>query len=92
LEADHPGNGVLIARLFTKGRRSRVRRVGYGPSVAEQIVLAYLPAGFAVEGTQILVEYFGEHLPLTVRSTDRRSIFDPNKERLRGRTAQPAHA
>jgi glycine cleavage system aminomethyltransferase T len=68
-----------------KGRRSRVRRVGYGPSVGKQIVLAYLPPRVADIGASVLVEYFGEHFPMTVRSTDRTSLFDPLKERVRNR-------
>lgn len=68
-----------------KGRRSRVRRVGFGPSVGKQIVLGYLPHSAAVTGASVLVEYFGEHFPMTVRSTDRTSLFDPLKERVRNR-------
>ncbi len=68
-----------------KGRRSRVRRVGYGPSVGKQIVLAYLPPSAAEVGAKVLIEYFGEHFPMTVRSIDRTSVFDPLKERVKNR-------
>ena len=68
-----------------KGRRSRVRRVGYGPSVGQQIVLAYLPPNAAEVGAKVLVEYFGEQFPMTVRSIDRTSVFDPLKERVKNR-------
>jgi glycine cleavage system aminomethyltransferase T len=68
-----------------KGRRSRVRRVGYGPSVGKQIVLAYLPPSAAEVGAKVLIEYFGEQFPMTVRSIDRTSLFDPLKERVRNR-------
>jgi heterotetrameric sarcosine oxidase gamma subunit len=80
-----PATGEVF--VDAKGRRSRVRRVGYGPSVGQQIVLAYLPAGAAEVGAKVLVEYFGEQFPMTVRSIDRTSVFDPLKERVRNRPA-----
>jgi len=71
-----------------KGRHCRVRRVGYGPSVSAQIVLGYLPANFAMINNKVLVEYFGERFALTVRSTDRTSLFDPHRQRVRGPPAE----
>jgi glycine cleavage system aminomethyltransferase T/glycine/D-amino acid oxidase-like deaminating enzyme len=76
-----PETGSVL--VDAKGRRCRVRRVGYGPSVGEQIVMGYLPREWAQIGVQVMVEYFGEHFPLTVRSTDRTSLFDPDKRRVR---------
>ena len=39
---------------------------GSGPSVGKHLLMAYLPPEQAVEGTQLLVEYFGERYPVTV--------------------------
>ena len=86
---DPVSKSVLID---AKGRRSRVRRVGYGPSVGEQIVMGYLPRAFARIGGQVLVEYFGEHYALTVRSADRTSLFDPDKKRVRKAESVVSHS
>ncbi len=75
-----------------KGRRGRIRRVGYGPSVGKQIVLGYLPPGAAQVGAKVLVEYFGARFPMTVRSVDRTSLFDPLKERVRNRRSDTVAA
>lgn len=76
-----PKSGAVLTDA--KGRRSRVRRVGFGPSLGEQIALAYLPPAFAKIGQQVLIEYFGEQFPATVRSIDRTSLFDPENLRIR---------
>ena len=49
-----------------KGRRSFVTSAGSGPSVGKHILFSYLPPEFAVAGTKLLVEYFGERYPVTV--------------------------
>ena len=49
-----------------KGRRSFVTSAGSGPSVGKHILLSYLPPEYAVVGTKLQVEYFGERYPVTV--------------------------
>ena len=49
-----------------KGRRSFVTSAGSGPSVGRHILLSYLPPEYAVAGTKLQVEYFGERYPVTV--------------------------
>ena len=67
-----------------KGRPSYVTSAGNGPSVGSYLLLAYLPAELAVEGAGLLVEYMHEHFPVTVASTTRAGVFDPQDARMRG--------
>ena len=67
-----------------KGRRSYVTSAGAGPSLGTYILLAYLPPGHAVEGSQELaVEYMTEHHPVTVAVAGATPIFDPENARIR---------
>jgi glycine cleavage system aminomethyltransferase T/glycine/D-amino acid oxidase-like deaminating enzyme len=65
------------------GRSSYVTSAGYGPSVGKHLLLAYLPPEHAVEGTELLVEYMGEHYPVQVAVAGRRPLFDPDDTRMR---------
>jgi heterotetrameric sarcosine oxidase gamma subunit len=81
------GEPVLSAageRLVdAKGRPSYVTSAGSGPSVGRHLLMAYLPAGHAVEGGSLLVEYMGEHYPVTVARAGSTPLFDPSNERIR---------
>jgi glycine cleavage system aminomethyltransferase T/glycine/D-amino acid oxidase-like deaminating enzyme len=66
-----------------KGRRSYVTSAGSGPSIGKHILMAYLPPEQAVEGTRLLVEYFGERYPVTVAVAGSTPLFDPGNERIR---------
>jgi glycine cleavage system aminomethyltransferase T len=57
-----------------------VTSAGFGYSVGESLVYAYLPAGCAREGTMVEVEYFGDRFPAAVVSEPR---WDPEGARLR---------
>jgi glycine cleavage system aminomethyltransferase T len=57
-----------------------VTSAGFGYSVGESLVYAYLPAGCAEEGTRVEVEYFGDRFPAVVVSEPR---WDPEGARLR---------
>ena len=46
--------------------------------------MAYLPPTYAVEGTKLVVEYFGEHYPVTVAVAGSRPLFDPENLRIKG--------
>ncbi len=65
------------------GRPSYVTTAGAGPSVGKHILLAYLPTEHATEGNELLVEYMGEHYPVTVRSNTRNGVFDPDDTRMK---------
>jgi glycine cleavage system aminomethyltransferase T/glycine/D-amino acid oxidase-like deaminating enzyme len=64
------------------GRRSFVTSAGSGPSIGKHILLAYLPPQQAVEGNKLLVEYLGEHYPVTVDIVGATPPFDPKNERI----------
>ena len=66
-----------------KGRRSFVTSAGSGPSVGKHILFSYLPPEFAVAGTKLLVEYFGERYPVTVDVVGSTPLFDPENARVR---------
>jgi heterotetrameric sarcosine oxidase gamma subunit len=66
-----------------KGRPSYVTSAGSGPSVGKHLLMAYLPAPYAVEGGRLLVEYMGEQYPVTVAVAGSTPLFDPANERIR---------
>jgi glycine cleavage system aminomethyltransferase T/glycine/D-amino acid oxidase-like deaminating enzyme len=81
------GEPVLSAsgdRLVdAKARPSYVTSAGSGPSVGAHLLMAYLPAGRAVEGAPLRVEYLGEQFPVTVARVGATPLFDPANERIR---------
>lgn len=66
------------------GRPSYVTSAGPGPSVDSYLLMAYLPPEHAVIGNELLVHYMGQRYPVTVASTDRTSLFDPDNTRMMG--------
>jgi glycine cleavage system aminomethyltransferase T/glycine/D-amino acid oxidase-like deaminating enzyme len=67
----------------SKGRRSFVTSAGAGPSVGKHILMSYVPPELANVGEHLLVEYMGEHFPVTVAVADSTPLFDPGNERVR---------
>jgi glycine cleavage system aminomethyltransferase T len=65
------------------GRNAYVTSAGYGPSVGKHILLAYLPPDHAHVGAPLLVEYFGEHYPVTVAVVGATPLFDPENARMK---------
>ena len=59
------------------GRRSFTTSIAYGPSIGQNIALAYLPWSHAQEGRKLIVEYFGETYPVEVAAVGYRSLYDP---------------
>jgi glycine cleavage system aminomethyltransferase T len=66
-----------------RGRTSYVTSAGSGPSVGKHVLLSYLPAEHAIEGTKLAVEYLGEQYPVTVAVVGSRPLFDPENARVR---------
>ena len=64
-------------------RPSYVTSAGSGPSVGKHILMGYLPPEHAVEGHKLLVQYMGEHYPVTVEVVGARPLFDPDNTRIR---------
>src|SRR5580693_3554861 len=81
------GEPILTAageRLVdAKGRPSYVTSAGSGPSVGKHLLMAYLPASYAVEGGSLFVEYMGEAYPVTVAVAGSTPLFDPENSRIR---------
>jgi glycine cleavage system aminomethyltransferase T/glycine/D-amino acid oxidase-like deaminating enzyme len=73
-----PDGSRLVDAL---GRPSYVTSAGSGPSVGRHLLMAYLPPSVAGVGTPLLVEYLGEHYPVTVASHG--AVFDQAGERMR---------
>jgi glycine cleavage system aminomethyltransferase T/glycine/D-amino acid oxidase-like deaminating enzyme len=73
------GESITDAR----GRRAYVTSAGAGPSIGKHILMSYLPPEHAEVGCQLLVQYMGEHYPVTVASTDSTPVFDPENSRVR---------
>src|SRR5699024_1718868 len=65
------------------GRRAYVTSAGSAPSLGKHVLMAYLPPVQAVVGNALLVEYLGEHYPVTVAANDATPLFDPDNERIR---------
>jgi glycine cleavage system T protein len=53
---------------------------GYGYSVRESIVYAYLPLEYTKPGTELDIEFFGEHVKATVQKMP---LWDPEGERIK---------
>ncbi|NED94139.1 FAD-dependent oxidoreductase [Phytoactinopolyspora alkaliphila] len=75
-----PTGERIVDRL---GRPSYVTSAGAGPSVDAYLLMAYLPAELAVEGTSLLVQYMGERYPVTVARAGRVPLFDPDDARMK---------
>lgn len=67
-----------------KGRSSYVTSAGSGPSVGKHLLMSYLPPEYAVEGTELRVEYFGDQYPVVVAVAGSMPLFDPGNERMKG--------
>jgi glycine cleavage system aminomethyltransferase T len=64
------------------GRRSFVTSAGSAPSVGKHVLMSYLPPQYAKEGTKLIVEYLGDHYPVTVAVAGATPLFDPKNERI----------
>jgi glycine cleavage system aminomethyltransferase T len=67
----------------TRGRRSYASSIVYGPSVGQNIALAYLPVDYAEEGRELALEYFHERYPLRVEAVGYRALYDPDNARMK---------
>ena len=72
---DPDTNEVLVDEL---GRYSYATSIAYGPSVGKNIALAYLPHSYAVEGRELVLEYFNEPFPVSVEAVGCKGLYDPD--------------
>lgn len=77
---DLQGNPLVDAH----GRRSYVTSAGGGPTIGKHILMSYLSPEQAKVGTKLLVEYFGEHYPVTVAAVGATPLLDPENARIKG--------
>lgn len=68
--------------IDSHGRRSYVTSAGSAPSIGKHVLMTYLPTDKAVIGAKFLVEYLGEHYPVTVAGVGATPLFDPANERI----------
>ncbi len=66
----------------SQGRRAYTTSAAYGPSVGKHLLMAYVPHSHAETGRKLLVEYFGEHYPVTLE-TFSDALYDPTQARVR---------
>ena len=71
---DPETNEVLVD---SQGRRSYMTSIAYGPSVGKNIGLGYLPYEYAVEGKELVMEYFNEPFPIKVEAVGCKALYDP---------------
>nr|MBX2825902.1 hypothetical protein [Gammaproteobacteria bacterium] len=72
LDADT--NEVLVD---SQGRRSYTTSIAYGPSLQQNIALAYLPNAYCTVGRKLAIEYFGEVYPVEVAAVGYTPLYDP---------------
>ncbi len=71
-----PGTQKVLADSL--GRRSYSTSIAFGPSVGNNIVMGYLPAAYAEDGRELLIEYFGETYPARVTAVGCKGLYDPD--------------
>ena len=64
----------------SKGRRSYISSIAFGPTIGKNIGLGYLPADFCEEGRELLTEYLGEQFTLRVAAVGYRPLYDPENK------------
>ena len=74
-----PDGGIITD---SHGRRSYVTSAGSAPSLGKHVLISYLPPQHAKIGEKLVVEYLGEHYPVTVASVSSTPLFDAKNERI----------
>ena len=66
--------------IDSKGRRSYVSSIAYGPTLGKNIGLGYLPPEYCEEGRELLTEYLGESFTLRVAAVGYKPLYDPENQ------------
>ncbi len=66
--------------IDSKGRRSYLTSIAYGPSIGKNIGLGYLPYEYCQEGREFTMEYLGEQFPMKVESVGYKPLYDPENK------------
>ena len=78
---DNAGMSLGYESIFANGDCiGHVTTSNYGYSVGKFIMYGYLPIAYAVEGTAVEIEYFGEKFPATVVTEP---LYDAKMDRLK---------
>ncbi len=64
----------------SRGRRSYMTSMAFGPSIGKNIGLGYLPVEIAEVGREMIMEYFDEPFPIRVEAVGYQALYDPNNE------------
>ncbi len=64
----------------SKGRRSFLTSIAFGPSIGKNIGLGYLPYEYCQEGREMLIEYLGEQFPMKLEAVGYKALYDPDNE------------
>ena len=51
--------------------------ISYGPTVGKNIGLGCLPRDYAIEGKELIMEYFDEPFPIKVEAVGCKGFYDP---------------
>ncbi len=66
--------------IDSKGRRSYLSSIAYGPSLGKNIGLGYLPHELCQEGREFITEYLGEQFPMKLESVGYKPLYDPENK------------
>ena len=66
--------------IDSKGRRSYLSSIAYGPSLGKNIGLGYLPYEYCQEGRKLVTEYLGEQFPMEVAAVGYKPLYDPENK------------
>ncbi len=64
----------------SKGRRSFLTSIAFGPSIGKNIGLGYMPYEYCQEGREMLIEYLGEQFPMKLEAVGYKALYDPDNE------------
>lgn len=82
LMVDEPDAVALGGEPLLDGQRvlGRVTSGGYGYTVRQSIAYGYLPIDYAIPGTRVMLQLFGERYGATVT---KEPIYDPKNEKIK---------
>jgi glycine cleavage system aminomethyltransferase T len=66
--------------IDSKGRRSYVSSIAFGPSIGKNIGLGYLPNDYCEEGRELTTEYLGEQFTMRVAAVGYKPLYDPDNK------------
>ncbi|PID48752.1 MAG: dehydrogenase [Proteobacteria bacterium] len=75
----NPATGETL--VDSKGRRSYLTSIAYGPSLGKNIGLGYLPFEYCQVGRELMIEYFNETYPVKVEAVGYGALYDPDNSK-----------